>query len=67
MGSTDDPQRRLAEHNSTVGHCTFTHKHGPWVLVWTEAQQTRAAAMAREKKIKAMKSTDWIRRELLNR
>jgi putative endonuclease len=67
IGSSDDPQRRLAEHNSDLGHVTFTHKHGPWALVWSEPHPTRAAAVARERQIKAMKSAAWIRRELLHR
>jgi putative endonuclease len=67
IGSTDNPQRRLSEHNSDRGHCTFTHKYRPWSLVWTEEHPTRSAAMEREKQIKAMKSAVWIRRELLNR
>jgi putative endonuclease len=65
IGSSDDPQRRLEEHNSSHGNQTYTHKHGPWCLVWTEQHPTRAAAMAREKQIKAMKSARWIREVLL--
>ena len=68
IGSTDDLSRRVDEHNSTekVGS-KYTHKNGPWQLVWSEEHPTRADAMAREKAIKRMKSAAWIRRELLGR
>jgi len=66
VGSTDDLPRRLTEHNSPEKIGTkYTHKNGPWTLVWSEEHETRAAAMAREKSIKRMKSAAWIRRELL--
>jgi predicted GIY-YIG superfamily endonuclease len=68
IGSSDDPERRLAEHNDAErGHVTFTHKNGPWRLVWKEPHPTRSAAMARERQIKRMKSARWIREHLLQR
>ena len=66
IGHTDDPDRRGIEHNDTCGAKTFTHKNGPWVLVWKEPHATRSAAMARERQIKRMKSAAWIRAHLLN-
>jgi len=67
VGSTDDLERRLGEHNdATRGTKTFTHKNGSWRLVWSEPHPTRAAAMARERQIKNMKSARWIREHLLN-
>ena len=66
VGSTDDPHRRLDEHNSDLGEKTFTHKNGPWKLVWVEKHASRSDAMAREKQIKNMKSARWIRENLLN-
>ena len=67
IGSSDDPDRRLDEHNDTTrGHVTYTHKNGPWRLVWREAHVTRSDAIARERQIKRMKSATWIRANLLN-
>ena len=66
IGQTDDPELRLERHNSDRGRKTFTHKHGPWTLVWKEHHPTRASAMTRESQIKAMKSARWIRTHLLN-
>ena len=67
IGSTDDLARRIAEHNCCNGVGTkYSHKNGPWALVWAESHPTRAAAMRREKSIKAMKSARWIRQNLLN-
>ncbi|WP_269523679.1 GIY-YIG nuclease family protein [Coraliomargarita parva] len=68
IGHTDDPQRRLREHNDHDGKShlgKYTHKHGPWKLVWTEPHPTRSAAMQREKQIKLWKSSARIGRELL--
>jgi putative endonuclease len=67
VGSSDDPNRREVEHNEPGrGHATFTHKNGPWHLVWREPHPTRASAVARERQIKRMKSARWIREQLLN-
>jgi len=66
IGSTDDPERRLQEHNFGPDSRKFTHKHGSWRIVWTERHPSRAAAMSREKQIKSMKSARWIREHLLN-
>ena len=67
IGQTDDLEVRLANHNRTDKLAgKFTRKNGPWSLVWSEEQPNRSAAMAREKQIKAMKSTRWIREHLLN-
>jgi putative endonuclease len=67
VGQTDNLELRLANHNRTdrvTGK--FTRKHGPWTLVWSEAHPTRAAAMARERQIKGMRSSRCIREVLLN-
>ncbi|HLW63971.1 MAG TPA: GIY-YIG nuclease family protein [Gemmataceae bacterium] len=67
IGSTDNPQRRECEHNDAgFGRVTYTHKNGPWRLVWKEAHPSRSAAVSRERQIKRMKSAKWIRAHLLN-
>ncbi|MCL4787487.1 MAG: GIY-YIG nuclease family protein [Verrucomicrobia bacterium] len=66
IGQTDNLGVRLANHNRTDGSGgKYTRKHGPWRLVWSEAQPTRASALIRERHIKAMKSARWIRSHLL--
>jgi predicted GIY-YIG superfamily endonuclease len=66
VGSTDDPDRRLAEHNDpTASRGRYTTKHGPWRLIWSEPHPTRSSAMRRERQIKRMKSARWIRENLL--
>ncbi|MCC5788110.1 MAG: GIY-YIG nuclease family protein [Opitutales bacterium] len=54
IGHTDDLQRRLSQHNfpedkSHLGK--YTHKNGPWKLVWSQAHPTRSAAVRRERTI----------------
>jgi predicted GIY-YIG superfamily endonuclease len=67
IGHTDNLAARLHSHNRTDKlHGKFTRKNGPWELVWTEEHACRAAAMARERQIKAMRSARWIRDRLLN-
>jgi putative endonuclease len=66
IGSTDDSDRRFAEHNSDRGFKTFTHKNGPWNLVWKESHPSRGESLIRERQIKSMKSAKWIRENLLN-
>ena len=70
IGHTDDPERRLREHNDPADHehlGKFTHRNGPWVLVWTESHPNRSAAMEREREVKSWKSSTMIRRKLLQR
>jgi putative endonuclease len=66
IGQTNDLDQRFISHNRTDKIAgKFTRKSGPWTLVWSEAHGTRAAAMAREREIKAWKSARIIRTRLL--
>lgn len=67
IGQTGDLPSRLHSHNRTdLIFGKYTRMNGPWSLVWSEEHPTRAAAMAREKQIKSMKSARWIRNVLLS-
>ena len=67
VGHTEDLETRLEDHNRPDAFDgKFTRKNGPWRLVWSELHPTRALAMAKERQIKAMKSSRWIRETLLN-
>jgi len=66
VGSTDNVGRRIEQHNSSADERKFTHKHGPWKLIWHEQHPSRSAAVVRERQIKSMKSARWIRDHLLN-
>ncbi len=66
VGHTSDLELREFSHNRTdriMGK--YTRKHGPWHLVWSEPHPDRSAAMSREKRIKAWKSSRMIRIHLL--
>ncbi len=68
IGHTDDLGRRLRQHNDPEGKShlgKFTHRNGPWTLVWSEPQPDRPSAMKREKEIKSWKSSRTIREKLL--
>lgn len=62
IGSTDNLDRRLAQHNDPDYKVSKTTKRfkGPWKLVYAGPFQTRAKAMAREKQIKSWKSRKAI-------
>ncbi len=62
MGYTDNPQRRLFEHNHNLRN-TYTKKNGPWVLeVQFLVNDKRGDAMRMEKYIKKQKSRKFIER-----
>ena len=68
IGSTNDLARRIEEHNCAEKTGTkYTHKNGPWKLVWSEQHDSRSSAVRQERAIKRMKSAEWTRRELLSR
>ncbi len=66
VGQTDDLTQRLAEHNTPdpTGR-RFTAKNGNWTLLWSEQHPDRSSAIRRERQIKAMRSSRWIREHLL--
>ena len=67
IGQTEDLSARIANHNrQDKFQGKFTRKNGPWELVWSEAHPTRSSAVIRERFIKSMKSSRWIRENLLN-
>jgi predicted GIY-YIG superfamily endonuclease len=66
IGHTDNLEVRLANHNRDDDDASkWTRKNGPWRLVWSEPHDSRSAAVIREREIKSMKSSKWIREKLL--
>jgi len=66
VGHTDDPERRLNEHNEFM-HNTFTSKHRPWKLVAKfTVSANRGEAMQLEKYIKGRKSRSLLKTIILN-
>ena len=62
VGSTDDVDRRLAQHNNPEYKGSLTTKRfkGPWKIVYLEPFESRSEAISREKQIKAWKSRKAI-------
>jgi putative endonuclease len=54
VGISDDPSRRLEQHNQGISR--WTARHRPWELVYTEAHPNYQAARKRELQLKAQKS-----------
>ena len=61
-GSTDDVARRVREHNdqASKGGKKF---EGPWELMWSQASETRAEAMALERKIEKRGISRFLREQ----
>ena len=58
VGSTNNLERRLAEHNR--GKTSFASLGMPWELKYSESFATRAEAYRREMEIKKKKSRKYI-------
>lgn len=61
VGSTNDLERRIWEHNNHSAKKRFTRKYeGLWELRYTEIFDDKSAALKREKYIKSQKSKKYI-------
>ncbi len=63
VGHTDNLERRLRQHNDTKDNKhlgKYTHKNGPWRLVYFENYSNRSDAVMRERQIKGWKSSIMI-------
>ena len=58
VGSCDDLEKRLADHNS--GRSTYTKTGKPWQLKYREVYESRSVARRRELEIKKKKSRKYI-------
>jgi len=62
IGSTNDIDRRLEEHNR--GQTKSTKQKGKWILVYKEKCNTSIEAKKRERKIKAYKGGNTFKKLL---
>jgi putative endonuclease len=60
IGHTADLEERIKRHND--GKSSYTKAKGPWKLIYQDLFPTRSEAMKRERKIKRMKSREYIER-----
>ncbi len=49
-GSTENPLKRLEQHN--LGFSIYTKTKRPWILVYIEQMESKPAMLKREKKLK---------------
>jgi putative endonuclease len=59
VGSTDNIERRLEEHN--IGKSKFTSIYKPWKLVYTEDYSTRESALKRERYLKSASGRRYLK------
>ena len=62
IGMTQDPHKRLKEHNS--GKNRFTKGHLPWKIIFTETHPDWATARVREKYLKTASGKNWLKKIL---
>ncbi len=60
IGQTNDLERRLVQHND-VEKSSWAAQRGPWRMIYTEAFDSRAEAMKKEKALKSLKNKDKIK------
>ena len=58
IGSTDNLERRVEQHNAPDDLTKFTHKNGPWKLVRSEPFALRTDAVRRERE-PAVEPVTW--------
>jgi putative endonuclease len=59
-GYTSDLMKRFRDHNVN-NYKSFTSKHRPWVVLYTECYFTKSEAMAREKYLKTGMGREFIK------
>lgn len=62
-GSTNNLQRRIAEHNS--GKSKYTKLTKPFQLIRTETYLTRKDAVRREMKLKSGQGRQWLKQKYI--
>lgn len=63
VGSTEDVERRLSEHNA--GKCRYTSGRMPWQLVYKEECGGRSEAVRRERFLKSGQGRKFLKEKLL--
>ena len=64
IGQCDDLDRRMSKHFD--GMSKYTASKRPWRLVYFEMLATRSLAIKRERELKSMKSSNYIRSLIKN-
>jgi len=62
VGSTNNLDRRLYEHNS--GQSAYTRSTRPFVLVYFEEFETRIEAVRRELELKTGQGRQWLKEKI---
>jgi putative endonuclease len=60
IGFTSDLERRLFFHNNPINR-GYTSRFRPWIVIYSEVQPYKRAAMRREKQLKSAKGRLFIK------
>ena len=64
VGMTIELDRRLAQHNA--GQHSYTKRHLPWEIVYTETFKTLIEARAREKYLKSASGRRFLKKKVFS-
>ncbi len=62
VGMTKNLQQRIREHNA--GKSTFTAAYKPWILIYSETEESYSTARIREKYLKSAAGKKFIQKVL---
>ena len=65
IGQTSNLELRLQRHNEE--RVFWTSGRGPWELAYSEEFETRSGAMARERRLKGLKSKEALEKHITQR
>lgn len=61
IGQTRDLEKRLYEHNAHIFTGYTSRFEGSWEIIYHETQETREAALLREKQLKSYRGREYIK------
>ncbi|MEK7166651.1 MAG: GIY-YIG nuclease family protein [Patescibacteria group bacterium] len=66
IGQTNNPERRLLEHNLKRGKHYTSKIIGEWKIIYKEEVNDRREALKREKQLKSFKGREFIKNLILD-
>ena len=63
IGSTEDVNNRFSRHNT--GKVRYTKSYRPWILLGSEAFETRSEAVKREKFLKTSQQKELLKKKYM--
>ena len=65
IGSTDNIERRLLEHNKKRGNHYTAKTVGEWKIIYKEEVKSRKEALIRERQLKSYRGREFIKKLII--